>query len=85
LADYPDGKLICCRQGHLFKWYLKTDGRKTYIPKARKNLAEQLAAKKYLTCLLADLNQEKAAAESYLNLSRKAPSAAALLTKDGRY
>lgn len=66
LADYPDGKLICSHHNHHCKWY-QSDGRsRTYIPKSNRPLAEQLAAKKYLSAVLADLSHEKMALDFYL-------------------
>lgn len=66
LKTFPDGKLICARGNNCFKWY-KSDGHnKVYIPKKERVLAEQLAAKKYLSLLLEDLEHEKMALEFYL-------------------
>ena len=49
LQTYPDGKLICTRNGRYIKWY-HSDGRiQTYIPKKKREYAEQLAEKKYWT------------------------------------
>ncbi len=66
LHDYPDGKLICCQNGNHCKWYQSDGHTKTYIPKSDRNLAEQLAAKKYLSSLQEDLSHEKNALELYL-------------------
>lgn len=58
----PEGKLICCG-----KKYYQSDGhKKTYIKKKDKVLAEKLAAKKYLSALLEDLEREKSATDMYL-------------------
>lgn len=66
LCQFPDGKLICSRNNNRYKWY-QSDGRhKVYIPKKNRPLAEQLAAKKYLSLLLEDLSHEKKAIEFYL-------------------
>lgn len=66
LKTLPDGKLICSRGRNCFKWY-KSDGHsQVYLPKSERKLAEQLAAKKYLTLTLEQLTQEKAALEYYL-------------------
>lgn len=45
LQTMPDGKLICCHQAHLSKWYLSDGHKKIYIPKSNRPLAEQLAKK----------------------------------------
>lgn len=66
LEDFPDGKIICAKNGKYSKWYL-TDGKtQNYLPKRKRKLAEKLAAKKYLTLLLEDLTHEKMAIEFYL-------------------
>lgn len=66
ISQYPDGKLICSQGQNCFKWY-KSDGHvKTYIPKSNRILAEQLAAKKYLSHTLKKLIREKNALERYL-------------------
>ena len=66
ISQYPDGKLICSQGQNCFKWY-KSDGHvKTYIPKSNRILAEQLAAKKYLSQTLKKLIREKNAFERYL-------------------
>ncbi len=66
LSQYPPGKLICVRNGKHHKWF-KSDGHtKTYIPKSDRQLAEQLAAKKYHAILLDKLISEKRAIDSYI-------------------
>lgn len=65
----PPGKLICSQNGKYQKWYQSDGQRKTYIPKAHRQLAETLAVKKYLTFLLADLENEKRAIQLYLRYS----------------
>ena len=66
LKEFPSGKLVCAKSGKYYKWY-QSDGKHWhYIPKANRNLAEQLAAKKYLFCCLEDLQKEKTAVNFYL-------------------
>ena len=66
LLNMPEGKLNCAGNGKYCKWY-QSDGKKnTYIHKANRNLAEQLAVKKYLLLLKQDLQQESEAIEAYL-------------------
>ena len=55
----PPGKLVCSQNGEYQKWYQSDGHKKIYIPKANKQLAEQLARKKYLSLLLEDLKNEK--------------------------
>lgn len=66
LKTFPKGKLICTEHGGYSKWYQSDGQTKNYIPKKNRRLAEQLAAKKYLTLLEKDLQQERNAIESFL-------------------
>lgn len=59
LSGFPSGKLICSQNGNRCKWYQSDGHTKVYIPKEEKQLAEQLASKKYLSLLLEDLSHEK--------------------------
>lgn len=66
IRNYPDGTLICSKNGKYSKWY-KSDGSKlSYITKKEKSTAEELAIKKYYTSLLEDLLYEQKAIASYL-------------------
>lgn len=66
IESFPEGKIICTPNGNAFKWY-RSDGHKSvYIPKSERNLAEQLAVKKYLQQVEEDCIQEKRAIEFYL-------------------
>lgn len=66
LKKFPEGNLICAQNGNHCKWY-RTDGTNhTYIPKDQRALAEQLAAKKYHTLMLEDLQAEYRAVQLYL-------------------
>ena len=62
----PKGEIQCVQDGKYQRWYLKETGKKVYISKKKRPLAEKLAAKKYLNVLLKSLNQEKRAIEYYL-------------------
>lgn len=82
----PEGKLICCHQGTHCKWYLSDGHTKTYIPKSNRSLAEQLAAKKYLSTLNKDMKKELKALEFYLRHYDRSPSKAyQLLTEPSGY
>lgn len=67
LECLPPGKLVCTDNGKHYKWYNCNQHNKTYIPKGNRQLAEQLAIKKYLTALLNDLLHEKSAIQFYLH------------------
>lgn len=75
LQKLPPGKLICSRNRTTVKWYQGDGHSKTYIPKANRTLAEQLALKKYLQQQEQILLQEQAAITAYLKYS---PAAASL-------
>lgn len=66
LKSFPDGKLICCNHRNTCNWYQSDGQNRIYIPKSRQAFAEQLAIKKYLSCLLSDILQEKNALDAYL-------------------
>ncbi len=74
LQKLPPGKLICSRNGTTVKWYQGDGHSKTYIPKANRALAEQLALKKYLQQQEQMLLQEQAAITAYLKYSPRAAS-----------
>ena len=86
LAALPAGKLICARNEHRFKWYFSHNHQTTYLPKHKKALAEQLAIKHYLNCVLKELLQEKQAIDSYLILhSDQTPPSELLLSDESGY
>ena len=86
LKTMPEGKLTCARGNHCFKWYNTIGHDRTYIPKEKRKLAEQLAAKKYLSLTLKQLSQEKTALDFYLRHHAKEPDKAQeLLLEDSGY
>ena len=66
LLNYPDGKLICTQNGKYIKWYHSDGHIQTYIPKKKREYAEQLAAKKYWSLRMEELVREQRAIEAYL-------------------
>lgn len=62
----PEGKLIYGKAKKHYKYFQSDGHTKTYIPADNRELAKQLAWKKYWTCMLADLEQEKKAIDAYL-------------------
>ena len=66
LKSMPKGEIQCVQDGEFQRWYLKESGKRTYISKKKRELAEKLAIKKYLSTLLKSLKQEKTAIEFYL-------------------
>lgn len=66
LRDYPEGKLLCCRNGKYVKWYLSNGSKPIHISKKETEFIQKLAEKKYIQYRLKDLESEKKAIESYL-------------------
>ena len=66
LEMMPQGKLVCTHTGSYTKWYQSDGKTSTYIPKKKKELAERLAVKKYLTIRLEELLQEQEAIKLFL-------------------
>lgn len=66
IAQLPEGSLFCSRNGSQYKWYTTRSGTTMYLAKENRNLARQLAKRKYLNNELEALLQEKKAVESYL-------------------
>ncbi len=66
IKHLPSGTLWCARNGEHYKWYQHNNHTNAYIPKKQRQLAEQLALKKYLCLLLEELTQEKLALQLYL-------------------
>lgn len=76
ISEFPAGKIFCTRNGSRYKWYRSDGHNQIYIPKKNRQLAEQLAAKKYLSLLSEDLLHEKNAIDFYLRHHRSTPSQA---------
>lgn len=66
MRELPDGKLICVHNGDYIKWHQSDGHHITYIPKNNRELAEQLAMKKYLFLKEEELQKEQAAIRTYL-------------------
>lgn len=86
LKSLPEGKLICAQGRNCFKWYVSDGHHKTYLPKKERVRAQQLAYKKYLSHLLEEVEQEKAAVELYLqHYSAKGKKSTSLLMNHPGY
>lgn len=82
LEQFPEGDLVCAKNGNRYKWY-QTDGTNpTYLSKQKRALAEQLAAKKYFSAMLKDLLAEQKAIQAYLK-RYKEPTSQSLLQHPG--
>ncbi|MGN0407744.1 MAG: hypothetical protein ACI4EJ_05765 [Bacteroides sp.] len=58
LDVFPDGNLICSKNGKYTKWFKSNGSHPIYIPTSEKDLAEALAAKKYYSLQAEELSQE---------------------------
>lgn len=83
IDTYPKGHLICCHDGTRCKWYLSDGHTRQLIPKSKRALAELLALKKYESCILQELQQEKKAQDTYLRLHPTIKKSEHLLTLPG--
>ena len=66
LKSFPKGKFFYTKNGEYYKWYSSDGKNMTYIPKKKRHLAEKLAAKRFLTHLLDDLEAEVKAIDYYI-------------------
>lgn len=66
LDTFPEGKLISTANTKGTKWYRSDGHTSIYLPKKERQLAEQLAHKKYLSLQLQNLLHEKTAIDFYL-------------------
>lgn len=62
----PEGELLCCKNEKRYKWFWKTGGSSSYLPKSNRKFAEQLALKKYYTYQLDELKESLAVYEFYM-------------------
>ena len=83
IESLPEGKIICTPNGNGYKWYCSDGHKSVYIPKSERNLAEQLAVKKYLTQIKDDCIQEKRAIEFYLRHHKSSNVDDMLINKPG--
>lgn len=68
IATYPPINFYCTRNQKRFKWYITDKDGCRYLPKCKRELAEKLACRKYLTAKLKEVESELAAINSYLLL-----------------
>ena len=71
LNKLPNGDLHCTHNGPYIKWFNHYKGNITYIPKKSQGLAEQLAIRKYLSTLIAELKNEQDSIDAYINCINK--------------
>ena len=66
LKKLPPGKLVCLKNGAYYKWYQRTEQKRIYIPKGKRQLAEKLAEKLYFDQQLLHLQSQKKFLDQYL-------------------
>ena len=66
LKKYPEGHIICSRNGKYSKWFYSEPGKIQYIPKKNRDFALNLIIKEYWNCKLKDLQKEQGAIHSFL-------------------
>lgn len=64
---FPQGELICSKNGKHYKWYVRNQKGVSYLPKEEKMLAEKLAMKKYYEYRKQELESELAACNAYVH------------------
>ncbi|MBR5280735.1 MAG: ATPase [Clostridia bacterium] len=67
IAILPKGTFYYVKQQKHIKWFTHNGQKRIYIPKKRRNLAEQLAQRKYLTQKQKDLEAELMSIQAYLD------------------
>ena len=85
LRGLPEGKLVCVRNKSYFKWFHSDGHSNTYLPRRNRQLAEQLAIKKYLQLQEADILREQKAINAYLKHHRTCLASQQLLAEDSGY
>ena len=82
----PEGKLVITRNQNRYKWYWSKNGKSTYLPKKKEELARKLARKTYLENLMQETQQEEKALKYYLKHHRSGkPKSEKMLEKGSRF
>lgn len=67
----PKGKLYCGKSKRYYKWYVKINNEKTYIPKSKKEYALKLAKKRLLEAKIEDLEFDKRLLNTIITKEKK--------------
>ena len=70
--SFPEGETIVAKNNNAYKWYVKYDGKTNYLSKKQKDLARQLALKKYYQYKTEELEQELRACQEYIGFAEMA-------------
>lgn len=65
--QFPQGELLCAKNGSGYKWYLAGSKKERYLPKNQLHLAKNLALKKYYEKKRCDLKRQLDACNAYLS------------------
>ncbi len=82
LSDFPDGNLLCCRNGTSTKWYLSNGAKPVYLSRKNRPLAETLALKKYKSLQLSTCQKEWKAIQKYLTAHEQITVSPSTLLED---
>lgn len=63
---FPEGELLCSKNGNRYKWHLKDKQGISYLSKSNRPVAESLALKKYYTYKKQELESNLSACDAYL-------------------
>ena len=63
---FPQGELLCSKNGGHYKWYIRNQQGLSYLPKCNRKIAEGMALKKYYTYKKQELERNLSACNAYL-------------------
>ena len=84
-AKWPQGELICAKNSKHYKWYLRKDNKKVYLPKKEKQLAQKLILKKYYRLRKKDLERELTACHAYAHKAERDGSLVEKMMSNAEY
>lgn len=86
LQNTPPGNIFIVHDSNRIKWFHSHKGKNTYLPKSKREIAEQLSHKKYLNHLLYESIQEKHALDQYLKYHiSEVPKSEKMITDSPEY
>lgn len=71
LKKYPEGKLVYSSSGKYVKYYISDGHDKEYIPANQREIAEEMAMKRYITTLIDEYSNEIISLNFYINHHQK--------------
>lgn len=82
IKQFPEGELLCVRNGKYIKWFKSNGKNPVYIPKKKRAFAEALAAKKYCSQQIEELSQKIKLLDNFLTSYQKITVRSEELLKD---